>query len=131
MSTAIDGGLVAAWEPRHGRMTRALARRSADWFAAIERKLRDRVLASAIARLRSDAPASRSVIERLRYGFGNRRWAASTQVLLELARRADLAREGILECGSGASTLLIAARTAGRALPVVALEQSVRWHAKV
>jgi Methyltransferase domain len=68
---------------------------------------------------------------RLASGFGNSGWAATQDLLDELAARSAAARVGILECGSGLSTLLIGALTKQSGVPVVSLEHHPEWHRRM
>jgi hypothetical protein len=96
----------------------------------IDRWRRDRSLVRAMSELvalRGAAP-SRALLSRLLHGCGNEGWAATLDLLEELAARAPGARRGILECGSGTSTLLLGALTVERRLPIVSLEHHPVWH---
>jgi len=64
---------------------------------------------------------------RLVYGWGNASWSALTEYLEACVRHADEARRGILECGSGLSTLLVGAVAQRNNVPYFALEHSKQW----
>lgn len=73
----------------------------------------------------------RAQLERLSRAFGNEDWSLSVETL-EAAAGLALASTGpILECGSGLSTLLMAALTRSRGTPIVSLENDARWHARM
>lgn len=89
----------------------------------------ERVLASAMRRLlalRGERPRHAD-FDALWRGFGNSGWAASVELLDELSTRAAAAREGVLECGSGLTTMLLGALTKHRELPIVSLEHHPEW----
>lgn len=65
--------------------------------------------------------------ERLWRGFGNTGWAATVDLLDELSTRVASANHGVLECGSGLTTMLLGALTKERRLPVVTLEHHPAW----
>jgi hypothetical protein len=67
----------------------------------------------------------------LHRGWGNATWSADLGYLLEVARQAAAAREPILECGSGLTTLLLGALAGRRGIPVWTLEHDPRWHARM
>lgn len=101
------------------------------WVFALVRRRRDQILRGIVQEIRAlDRPPTLDEIERLRFGYANREWSASPEVLGELAKRVMCARVGVLECGSGASTVLIGALTSRTGLPFVSLEHLELWHAK-
>jgi predicted O-methyltransferase YrrM len=111
--------------------TTTLATRLRALLQHVGRAHRSRVLRSVIRELRlQDRQPTVTQLRRLRYAFGNRQWAASIPVMQELCQRVADARHGVLECGCGASTLLIGALTWRRRLPVVSLEHVRLWRDK-
>lgn len=95
---------------------------------------RDRVLEKALRELEAlgEKPPTRDLLARLAYGFSNEGWAATLDLLDELVTRTRAAKHGILECGSGLSTLLFGALTKNRKdLPVVSLEHHPMWYGKM
>ncbi|MBI4880903.1 MAG: hypothetical protein HY812_14790 [Planctomycetes bacterium] len=95
---------------------------------------RDLALRRAVARVRrlraGDAP-SPSDLARLRAAFGNDGWSAGVPYLEELCRLVGQTHGAILECGSGVTTLLLAALTESDQRPVLALEHLPDWHARM
>jgi hypothetical protein len=81
----------------------------------------------AIAELPVGVAPSRDMLAGLRHGWNND-WSANVAYLDEVARRAVAASGPILECGSGATTLLLAALAAKRGVEVWALEHSPDWY---
>jgi len=71
-------------------------------------------------------PSSRRLAE-LRYGWGNERWAADVDFLEATAAHAAGSGGHILECGSGLTTLVLAAISGTR---VWSLEHSPEWFAR-
>jgi predicted O-methyltransferase YrrM len=63
--------------------------------------------------------------------WANGSWAASPDYLSEAMSRAYRGRGPILECGSGLSTILVAAVTRGTGRPVLSLENSDVWARRV
>ena len=64
---------------------------------------------------------------RLVYGWGNESWSALTEYLEACVRHADEAGRGILECGSGLSTLLVGAVAQRNKVPYFVLEHTEQW----
>ncbi len=65
------------------------------------------------------------------YGWGNESWSARDEYLAACIVRAESVAGPILECGSGLSTILIAATASSRGQPHWVLENSPEWAAKV
>ena len=74
---------------------------------------------------------SNPTLGELSKAWGNEGWSASTEYLSECIRRADGAKGPILECGSGLSTLLIAATARRKGLSLWSLEHSPEWASRV
>jgi hypothetical protein len=106
--------------------------------ASIRRALRDAVwlrqVRGALRELESlplrQAP-SRAALDRLLRAWANDGWAAELEVLEELAHHAATTPGPILECGSGATTVLLAALAARRGVAVWVLEHEPQWAARV
>jgi predicted O-methyltransferase YrrM len=71
------------------------------------------------------------LIEQLRSSWDNEGMAASTTLLQALARLIPQHRHGILECGSGLTTIVMGALTRGTGRRVVALEHMPDWALRV
>jgi len=85
---------------------------------------------SLLALPQGEAP-SVSLIERLRSSWDNEGMAASTTLLQATARLVLQRRQGILECGSGLTTIVMGALTRGTGRRVVALEHLPEWALRV
>jgi hypothetical protein len=92
-----------------------------------------RKLDSALGRIVSDAPAvpSLTLLEDLQVAWDNQGFGGRTDYLHEVASRAAAATGPILECGSGLTTLLIAAMSATRGIPYCSLEHMAEWRDRV
>ena len=66
-------------------------------------------------------------VECLREGWGNKEWAAPLPLLMAIRDGVDQTSGVILDCGSGASTILAALLTRGTHRRVVALEHDRVW----
>jgi hypothetical protein len=77
------------------------------------------------------AVPTRDLLEALREGWGNVTWSADVPYLADVATRAAAADRPVLECGSGLTTLLLAALAARRGIPVWVLEHDPRWSRRV
>ena len=71
------------------------------------------------------------VVSDLIYGWGNEGWCAQQEFLVSCLRHALVAKGPILECGSGLSTILVAAVAAKRGIGYRALEHDPKWAAYV
>lgn len=67
-------------------------------------------------------------LARLAFAWGNPGYAAGISYLRHVGERAGRTHGTILECGSGATTLLIAALTAEAKVNFVVLEHDPNWH---
>lgn len=93
--------------------------------------LKTRLLASACAGLERPAGGpvpGRAALVRLALAWGNLGYAAGFSYLRHVSDRVLNGSGPVLECGSGATTLLIAALTRYRDLRFVALEHDPHWH---
>jgi len=81
--------------------------------------------------LENDSVPSPVLLGRLRHFWSNDGWSAGTEFLEGMLRWLPKTRGTVLECGSGLSTLLLAAATAGRARQVVSLEHDCEWAERV
>jgi hypothetical protein len=88
----------------------------------------------AIARLASTPPdraPSERMLALLQRAWGNHGFAAKTDYLRTVVAAVLTTSGPILECGSGLTTLLLAALAGRRGVPVWALEHLPEWRAKV
>jgi len=65
------------------------------------------------------------------YGWGNETWAADEDYLSRLISEAEVASGTILECGSGLSTILLAAIARQTGARLHSLEHNVEWQQRV
>ena len=91
----------------------------AAWLAKVCRRLCD---------YPPDRPLSRLDIAHLALAWGNIGFAAGLSYLRHVGQRTRMTEGRILECGSGATTLLIAALTARRGNPFVVFEHNREWY---
>ena len=96
----------------------------------LARIIRSAHLASAIRSIRSGSCSEKEVSSLLR-GWHNEGFSADTAYLLAVAQYAIKTKENILECGSGASTLLLAAIAERSGVQVHSLEHMLEWREKV
>ena len=92
--------------------------------------LRDIALRRAVSRLGDLSPAEVTqpqVLREFRAAFGNEGFSGDVRFLSEAAQRANRSDAPLLECGSGASTLLIGHLLARRGIRLVSLEQDAGW----
>jgi hypothetical protein len=92
---------------------------------AIDLARRHLALGRAMARLRrlsTGCLPNQALLEQLRDGFGNIGWSADLPYLEEVCRAVRATSGSILECGSGATTLLLGVLLAGTDRRVTALE---------
>jgi hypothetical protein len=92
-----------------------------------------RKLDSVLGRIVAAAPAvpSLALLGDLQTAWDNQGFGGRTDYLHEVASRAAAATGPILECGSGLTTLLIAAMTAARGIPYCSLEHMTEWRERV
>jgi hypothetical protein len=81
--------------------------------------------------LRSGKGLSPAQLARLRHYWSNDAWSAATEFLESMLRWLPKTNGTVLECGSGLSTLILAAATAGSGRRVVSLEHNEDWAARV
>jgi predicted O-methyltransferase YrrM len=74
---------------------------------------------------------STALLATLHRAWGNEDYSANLPYLEEVARRAATADGPILECGSGLTTILLAAVAGRRGVPVHSLEHTPEWHRRV
>lgn len=102
-----------------------------DW---IRSRLRDAALRRAVSRLRrmTDGQiANAENLREVREAFGNQGFSGDCRFLAESAKRASQASAAILECGSGASTIVVGLLAARRGIRVLSLEQDGSWYRMV
>jgi hypothetical protein len=81
--------------------------------------------------LRKGKGLSPAQLARLRHYWSNDAWSAATEFLETMLRWLPRTTGTVLECGSGLSTLILVAATAGSARRVVSLEHNEDWAARV
>ena len=74
------------------------------------------------------SPLSRLLIAHLALAWGNIGFAAGLSYLRHVGRRTRMTEGTILECGSGATTLLVAALTERKGNPFVVFEHNLEWY---
>lgn len=80
----------------------------------------------------SGAVDDSALVDALEYGWNNEGWAATPPYLRYMVRAVASAPPGdVLECGSGLSTLLLAAAAAKTGRHVITLEHVPAWAARV
>jgi hypothetical protein len=70
-------------------------------------------------------------LREFREAFGNEGFSGDCRFLAECAKRASQANTAILECGSGASTIVVGLLAARRGIRVTSLEQDASWQRMV
>ncbi|HEY3066294.1 MAG TPA: hypothetical protein VGL09_10925 [Methylomirabilota bacterium] len=90
-----------------------------------------RVAIRAVQRVPVGAPLPAATIARLQRAWGNQGFAARTEYLAAVCALALTTHGPILECGSGATTLLLAALAGRRGVEVWSLEHLPAWRDKV
>jgi hypothetical protein len=101
------------------------------WIRQATLPLKKRLLAAACLRLEQTTEVQRSAytdVAALAFAWGNPGYAAGLSYLRDVGERAIQTPGPILECGSGATTLLIGALTARNRTAFVALEHDRNWH---
>lgn len=99
----------------------------------IKRAVLDRQLRHAIKKLRKldrEVP-SRELLSELMTGWDNESYAAPLDYLETVARLSVNARGPILECGTGATTILLAILSERRNIEVWSLEHSLEWKTRL
>jgi len=99
----------------------------------VKRALLNRQLRHAIRKLRKfdmDVP-SRELLSELITGWGNESYAATLDYLEAVARLSIDTRGPILECGTGATTILLAILSERRNIEVWSLEHSLEWKTRL
>lgn len=74
---------------------------------------------------------SSKLMEQLVYGWGNRGWSAQTEYLRRIVAAVLASRSDVIECGSGLSTLVIAAAARVSGVRVWSLEHTQIWRERV
>jgi hypothetical protein len=101
---------------------------------AIKLKVREYHLRHAIAKI-SRGPIAKipdkEVLKELCVGWGNPEYAANIAYMEEVARLAIETKGPILECGSGATTILLGLIAGRRGVEVWSFEDGVEWHNRV
>ena len=98
---------------------------------ALSRELRFRSAVRALVRLPEGGAPDRALVERLLDGWGNSGYAADVDFDLAVAGYAAEVRRPVLECGSGLTTILLAALAGRRGVRVRTLEHDTAWLARV
>jgi hypothetical protein len=102
--------------------------------SAVKKAILDRKFRSAIRQVSSlpqGQTPSREVLMELQVGWGNEGFAARTDYLEEVARRAATTRGPILECGSGLTSILLGLLAGRRGVETWSLEHIPEWRARV
>jgi len=95
--------------------------------AAVMRQAMKRVLKNPVAAVEDE-----TCLRALVYGWGNEGWSAESEYLRHMVKLVDsLGRQEVLECGSGLSTLLLAAAAARHGGRVTSLEHVSDWAERV
>jgi len=100
-------------------------------FRQLTLPVKARLLGAACARVTDRASGgqlSRLDVGLLAAAWGNLGYAAGFSYLKNVGERVQQVSGSILECGSGATTLLIAALTKGRGLDCIVLEHNRAWY---
>jgi hypothetical protein len=104
------------------------------WKRAAKEAIRDRAFRLAIRQI-AGLPLGEipplEVLQRLQFGWGNEGFAAQTNYLEEIARRAATTAGPILECGSGLTTILMGLLAGQRGIETWSLEHIPDWRARV
>ena len=87
-----------------------------------------RLACARLAALPPGQPPGRADVAFLALAWGNPGYAAGPSYLRHLGERASAVNGAVLECGSGATTLLVAALTARTGTEFVVLEHNAAWH---
>jgi hypothetical protein len=90
-----------------------------------------RTAIKSIRKLPDGEVPSRELLSQLISGWGNDGYAANLDYLEEVAKRSLSCEGPILECGSGASTILLGILSARRQHAVWSLEHSPEWRMRV
>ena len=101
---------------------------------ALKERWRERELDRALRALaESDprAPVDRRILERLHYGWGNTGWTADVDLLQTLCTLVRSGSGPVLECGSGLTTLMMAAAGRAQRVRVWSLEHDDAWRERV
>ena len=114
-------------------MLKAIARKSTlETLRFVRKQLQ---LRPALARLERDLRAgsrpSQPLLRQLVRGWSNRWWSANTNLLDAILDWLPKTSGPILECGSGLSTLLLAAAAAQSGRTVISLENNAAWAGRV
>lgn len=127
VSTATSHGgmlrsVVKAFLPRSVRERLAVRRRERAFHSAMQRLLADpmRVLSDTDPLLRS-----------LAFGWGNEGWSANEGYLRSCVREALDSDGPVLECGSGLSTIVLAAVLRGSGRSIWSLEHHDEWRGRI
>lgn len=106
----------------------------ASWKRAAKDALQERTFRRAIRQIAGlplgEVPP-RETLESLQFGWGNEGFAAQTEYLTEVARRAATTSGPILECGSGLTTVLMGLLAGRRGVETWSLEHIPDWCARV
>lgn len=97
--------------------------------ALLRRRLRGAI--RKIGKLADDQIPSRELLSELMAGWSNEGYAANLEYLEEVAKRSVSTQGPVLECGSGATTILLGILCARRKIEVWSLEHSPVWQKRV
>jgi hypothetical protein len=112
---------------------RALAKACvpASWVRAARTVLRDHGLARSIRRLREAGGLDRPELGAFHAAWGNVGFSCDLHFLDAVQKRLSTARGTVLECGTGATTLLAGVLAERHGFRVLSLEQDPSWSAHV
>ena len=95
----------------------------------LKRQLRHAI--EKLRRLPKGVAPNRELLSELVVGWDNEGYAANLDYLEEVAKRAISADGPVLECGSGATTILLGVLCGSRQIEVWSLEHSLEWRARI
>lgn len=102
--------------------------------STFERQLKQQVFRRAMRQLMAlpvGVAPTRQLLADLQRGWGNESFAARTDYLEEVSKRAVATQGPILECGSGLTTILLGSLAGRRGIETWSLEHMPDWHARV
>jgi Methyltransferase domain len=94
-------------------------------------EIRLRMAIAALRRVPVGQRPSQTAISGLQRAWGNEGFAAKTEYVAEVVTQVLTTRGPILECGSGLTTLLVAALACRRGVQAWSLEHDAAWRRKV
>lgn len=98
---------------------------------AIKEALQARALRKALIPLRVNGQVSRDEMIAIRSGWGNEGFSGDVRYLEETAKLLKSCRGAVLECGTGATTIIAGVLAEKYGFGVYCLEQDAEWSARV